>query len=113
MKGFLMGVAALALMVGVALGQKIEVKGGYNGHGYVPGYTLDLNTGWARVSGPSGGYNYRPSSGHTYSPLPTTPQRDYSPRVGYNYGVPYIVQPGIGNFRPEPRGGWYRGYRGY
>lgn len=104
-------IALLTLLIGatVASAQKVEVKGGYNGWGYQPGYTLDLNTGWARVNGAAGGFNFRPSSGYT-SPLPTPPRTNGypvpQPRVQYNYGRPYIAP--NPSFRPEPRGGWYR-----
>lgn len=85
---------------------QMEIRGGYNGWGYQPGVTYDPRTGWARTSGPQGGFNFRPSSGHTSFPLPTRPSRPgqyprVQPRVEYNLGRPYLIQ-------PEPRGGWYR-----
>jgi hypothetical protein len=90
--------------------QKFEIRGGYNGWGYQPGVTYDPRTGWARTSGPQGGFNFRPSSGLTTFPLPTVSRRPgqypiVQPRVNYNLGRPYIVPQG--NFRPEPRNGWY------
>lgn len=110
MKTFLLTIA-LMLSATLTYAQKVEVRGGYNGHGYQPGYTYDARTGWARTIGPNGsGFNFRPSSGYTTFPLPTPPRRpgqypSVQPRLDYNLGRPYIAPQG--NFRPEPRGGWY------
>jgi hypothetical protein len=113
MKNFKLFVLSLALtlLTSFAQAQNIKVQGHYNGRGWVPGYEYNSQTGWAKSTYTGGSFNYRPSSGYTsYPNHPTQNRGGYpgiQPRVGYNYGIPYI-QPSFGNFKQLPPGGWYQ-----